>query len=158
RRTPASAVRLAALRPPHLRYLQRRRLDGRREPRSRIARRSLQLGRMVFVYDDNHITIDGPTELAYTDNVPERFAGYGWHVIELGEAANDLDVLERGLRDGMAEADRPTLIVLRSHIGYPSPNFTDSEKAHGNPLGADEVARTKEILGLPPEDFYAPDD
>jgi transketolase len=117
-----------------------------------------QLGRIVFVYDDNHITIDGPTELAYSDNVPERFKAYGWHVVELGEEANDLDVLERGLRDGMAETERPTLIVLRSHIGYPSPNFTDSEKAHGNPLGAEEIARTKEILGLPAQDFYAPDD
>src|SRR5262252_7611797 len=117
-----------------------------------------QLGRLIFVYDDNHITIDGPTELTYTDNVPLRFASYGWHVIELGEAANDLDALERALREGMADDDRPTLIVLRSHIGYPSPNLTDSEKAHGNPLGADEVAATKDILGLPQEDFFVPDD
>jgi transketolase len=116
------------------------------------------LGRMVFVYDDNHITIDGPTELAYSDDVPKRFEAYGWHVVQLGEAANDLDVLERGLREGMAEDARPTLIVLRSHIGYPSPNFTDSEKAHGNPLGVEEVARTKQILGLPAQEFYAPDD
>ncbi len=117
-----------------------------------------ELGRMVFVYDDNHITIDGPTELAYSDNVPERFTAYGWHVVQLGESANDLDTLEAGMREGIAEGARPTLVVLRSHIGYPSPNFTDSEKAHGNPLGADEVARTKEILGLPPEDFFVPDD
>jgi len=116
------------------------------------------LGRMVFVYDDNHITIDGPTELAYSDDVPKRFEAYGWHVVQLGEAANDLDVLERGLREGMAEDARPTLVVLRSHIGYPSPNFTDSEKAHGNPLGVEEVARTKQILGLPAQEFYAPDD
>jgi transketolase len=117
-----------------------------------------ELGRMVFVYDDNHITIDGPTELAYSDNVPGRFEAYGWHVVQLGEAANDLDALEAGLREGMAEATKPSLVIVRSHIGYPSPNFTDSEKAHGSPLGADEVARTKEILGLPPEDFYVPDD
>jgi transketolase len=118
----------------------------------------LQLGRIVFVYDDNHITIDGPTELAYSDNVPERFAAYGWHVVQLGEAAEDLDALERGLREGIAEEHKPTLIVLRSHIGYPSPNFTDSEKAHGNPLGAEEVAQTKAILGLPTEEFFVPDD
>jgi transketolase len=117
-----------------------------------------QLGRLIFVYDDNHITIDGPTELTYTDNVPLRFASYGWHVIELGEAANDLDALERALREGVGDDDRPTLIVLRSHIGYPSPTLTDSEKAHGNPLGAKEVAATKEILGLPQEDFFVPDD
>jgi transketolase len=117
-----------------------------------------RLGRLVFVYDDNHITIDGPTELTYSDDVPKRFEAYGWHVVELGEAANDLDALERGLREGMAERERPTLVVLRSHIGYPSPKVQDTAAAHGNPLGADEVARVKEILGLPPEDFYVPDD
>jgi transketolase len=118
----------------------------------------LGLGRLVYVYDDNHITIDGPTELAYSDDVPERFRAYGWHVLELGEVANDLDALEAGLRAAMAETTRPSMIVLRSHIGYPSPKFTDTAKAHGNPLGDDEVAAVKEILGLPPEDFYAPDD
>ncbi|HUI48499.1 MAG TPA: transketolase, partial [Acidimicrobiia bacterium] len=109
----------------------------------------LQLGRMVFVYDDNHITIDGPTELTYSDDVPRRFEAYGWHVVTLGEAANDLDVLEAGLREGIAEQTRPTLIVLRSHIGYPSPKVQDTAAAHGSPLGADEVAKVKEILGLP---------
>ena len=118
----------------------------------------LQLGRMVFVYDDNHITIDGPTELTYSDDVPRRFEAYGWHVVTLGEAANDLDVLEAGLREGIAEQTRPTLIVLRSHIGYPSPKVQDTAAAHGNPLGADEVAKVKEILGLPQSDFYVPDD
>jgi len=118
----------------------------------------LQLGRIVFVYDDNHITIDGNTDLAYSDNVPERFRAYGWHVVELGEVANDLDALEAGLRAGIAEDARPTLLVLRSHIGYPSPKVQDTAAAHGNPLGADEVARVKEILGLPAQDFYAPDD
>jgi len=116
------------------------------------------LGRLVFVYDDNHITIDGPTELTYTDDVPKRFEAYGWHVVELGEAANDLDALEGGLRAGMAEDARPTLVVLRSHIGYPSPKVQDTAAAHGNPLGADEVARVKQILGLPPQDFYVPDE
>ena len=118
----------------------------------------LKLGRMVFVYDDNHITIDGPTELAYSDDVPKRFEAYGWHVVRLGEVANDLDVLEAGLRAGIAEETRPTLLVLRSHIGYPSPKVQDTAAAHGNALGADEVAKVKEILGLPPVDFFAPDD
>jgi transketolase len=118
----------------------------------------LGLGRLIYVYDDNHITIDGPTELAYSDDVPERFEAYGWHVLQLGEAANDLDALEAGLRAAMAETSRPSMIVLRSHIGYPSPKYTDTAKAHGSPLGADEVAAVKEILGLPAEDFYAPDD
>src|SRR5271157_989023 len=99
----------------------------------------LRLGRLVYVYDDNHITIDGPTELAYTDDVPRRFEAYGWHVVELGEAANDLDALEGGLREAMRDAERPSLVILRSHIGWPSPKYTDTAFAHGNALGEDEV-------------------
>jgi transketolase len=118
----------------------------------------LGLGRLVYVYDDNHITIDGPTELAYSDDVAERFAGYGWDVVQLGEVANDLDAIEAGLRRGMAEAERPSLIILRSHIGWPSPKYTDTAHAHGDPLGDDEVAAVKGILGLPPDDFYSPDE
>jgi len=118
----------------------------------------LGLGRLVYVYDDNHISIDGPTELAYSDDVRSRFEGYHWHVVELGEAAEDLDALERGLREGMATDDRPTLVILRSHIGYPSPKYTDTAAAHGNPLGEDEVAKVKEILGMPSETFWVPDD
>jgi transketolase len=119
----------------------------------------LGLGRLVYVYDDNHISIDGPTELSYSDDVRKRFEGYGWHVHELGEVANDLEALEAGVRAGMAETDRPSLVVLRSHIGYPSPKYTDTAKAHGAPLGADEVAAVKEILGLPADqDFFVPDD
>src|SRR6202022_5038648 len=87
--------------------------------------RHLGVGRITCVYDDNHITIDGPTELSYSDNVPERFRAYGWHVVELGEVANDLDALEAGPRAAMAETGRPSLVILRSHIGYPSPKYTD---------------------------------
>ncbi len=119
----------------------------------------LGLGRLVYVYDDNHITIDGPTELALNDDAVKRFEAYGWHVDDLGEAANDTDVLETALLRAKAVEDRPSLIVLRSHIGYPSPKFTDSPKAHGNALGEDEVKITKEILDLPPDQtFYVPDD
>jgi transketolase len=119
----------------------------------------LGLGRLVAVYDDNHITIDGPTELSLTDDPVLRFRAYGWHVVEVGEVANDLEALERGLREGMAESDRPSVIVLRSHIGYPSPRFTDTPKAHGEALGEDEVRAVKEILGLPPDEhFFVPDD
>jgi transketolase len=118
-----------------------------------------QLGHLVAIYDDNHITIDGVTELTYTDDVPARFRAYGWDVRVLGEVSEDRDALERALREAAATEDRPMLLVLRSHIGYPSPNFQDSSKAHGDPLGADEVARVKEILGLPADqDFYVPDD
>jgi transketolase len=118
----------------------------------------LRLGRLVAVYDDNHITIDGPTELSFSEDVPKRFEAYGWHVVRLGETANDLDVLEAGLREGVAETARPTLVIVRSHIGWPSPRFTDTAKAHGEVLGADEVAAVKEILGLPAGDFVVPDD
>ncbi len=116
----------------------------------------LGLGRLVYVYDDNHITIDGPTELSYSDDVHQRFEGYGWHVVQLGEVANDLDALEAGLREGMAEAERPSMLILRSHIGWPSPKYTDTAHAHGDPLGADEIAVVKEILGLPQHDFFVP--
>src|SRR6266540_1939294 len=105
----------------------------------------LGLGRLVYVYDDNHITIDGTTELALSDEAGKRFEAYGWHVVRAGEVAEDTEALEAALREGIAEEDRPTLVILRSHIGYPSPKFTDSPKAHGEPLGADEVARVKEI-------------
>jgi len=119
----------------------------------------LGLGRLIAVYDDNHITIDGPTELALRDDAPRRFEAYGWHVVELGEAANDRDAIEAGLREAMAETERPSLVVLRSHIGWPSPRFTDTPEAHGSPLGADEVAAVKQILGLPPDEtFHVPDD
>jgi transketolase len=119
----------------------------------------LGLGRLVCVYDDNHITIDGPTELAYTDDRAARFAAYGWHVENLGEVANDTAALEAGLRRAMGVEDRPSLLLLRSHIGWPSPRYTDTSHAHGDPLGDDEVRATKEILGLPPEEtFWVPDE
>lgn len=119
----------------------------------------LGLGRLIYVYDDNHISIDGPTELALSDDPVKRFEAYGWHVDDIGEAANDLDLLEAALRGAADVDDAPSLIVLRSHIGYPSPRFTDTAKAHGDPFGADEIRVTKEILGLPPDmSFYVPDD
>ena len=114
----------------------------------------LGLGRLVYLYDDNHITIDGPTELSYSDDPRKRFEGYGWHVIEVGEVANDLDALEAGIREAIAEDRRPSLVVLRSHIGWPSPKYTDTAHAHGNPLGDDEVAAVKAILGLPVDETF----
>jgi transketolase len=119
----------------------------------------LGLGRLVYVYDDNHISIDGPTELALSDHAPDRFRAYDWHVETVGEIANDVDALEAALRRAMAVEDQPSLIVLRSHIGYPSPTYTDTAHAHGSPLGDDEVRRTKELIGLPPDEaFWVPDD
>jgi transketolase len=118
----------------------------------------LGLGRLIYVYDDNHITIDGRTEIALNDDAGLRFEAYGWHVDRLGEVANDTDALEAGLRRAMAVEDRPSLLILRSHIGYPSPHMTDNPKAHGSPLGEEEVRATKVIMGLPPDEtFWVPD-
>ncbi len=124
----------------------------------------LGLGRLLAVYDDNHITIDGPTELTYGDDAVGRFEAYGWRVRHLGEMANDVDGLEAAIREALDQpADgpdaKPTLLVLRSHIGWPSPKLTDSAEAHGNPFGAEEIAVTKGLLGLPPDQtFWVPDD
>ncbi|MDQ2727498.1 MAG: transketolase [Actinomycetota bacterium] len=119
----------------------------------------LGLGRLIYVYDDNHITIDGPTELTLNDDAAKRFESYGWHVEDLGEMANDVDGLEAALRRGMAEEDRPSMLILRSHIGYPSPHKMDTAAAHGSPLGDDEIRLTKEILGLPAdEQFWVPEE
>jgi transketolase len=119
----------------------------------------LGLGKLVVVYDDNHISIDGPTELSFSDDTAKRFAAYGWNVDRVGEIANDVDALEAALQRARVHEDRPSLLVLRSHIGYPSPTYTDTAHAHGNPLGDDEVRTTKEMLGLPPDEtFWVPDD
>jgi transketolase len=119
----------------------------------------LGLGRLVVVYDDNHISIDGPTELALTDDAAARFRAYGWHVEELGEAAEDLDALEAALRRAAEVEDRPSLLVLRSHIAYPSPDHTDDPEAHGYALKDDSIRAAKEVMGLPADEtFYVPDD
>ncbi len=106
------------------------------------------LGRLICIYDDNHITIDGPTELSYSDDAGMRFRSYGWDVDEVGEIANDLDALEAALLRAKTVTDKPTLIRLRSHIGYPAPNKTDTSAAHGEPLGEEEVRLTKQLMGM----------
>jgi transketolase len=115
---------------------------------------ALGLGRLTIFYDDNHITIDGVTELALRDNPAERFAAYGWHVQDLGEQANDLDALERATRAAMADTERPSLIIVRSHIGFPSPTMMDTREAHGSPFKPEAIAAVKEILGVPQEAFH----
>jgi transketolase len=117
-----------------------------------------RLGRLVCVYDDNHVTIDGPTELALGDDAATRFEAYGWHVESVGEIAEDLDALEAAVRRAIDVEDRPSLIVLRSHIAYPSPK-TDDPHTHGYALFDDEIAATKRVLGIPEnERFWVPDD
>ncbi len=116
----------------------------------------LGLGKLICVYDDNHITIDGITELAFTDHTADRFRSYGWDVVELGEVGNDLDALEAALLAAKAVTDKPSLLVLRTHIGYPSPDHTDDPHAHGLAFTAADVTRTKEVMGIPDEPFWAP--
>jgi transketolase len=119
----------------------------------------LGLGRLICVYDDNHVSIDGPTELALTDHAADRFRAYGWDVEDLGEVAEDLDVLEAALRRAATVEDRPSLLVLRSHIAFPSPTKTDDPEAHGYALKDDDIRAAKEVMGLPPEEtFYVPED
>jgi transketolase len=116
----------------------------------------LRLGKLTLIYDDNHVTIDGDTSRSFDENVGERFRGYGWRVLHVADG-NDLNAIDQALTDAGAESSRPTLIVLRTIIGYPAPSKQNSSKAHGEPLGADEVRRTKEILGWPlDQPFYIP--
>ena len=116
-----------------------------------------KLGRLIVVFDDNGITIDGSTGLACSDDVVKRFDAYGWKVEVLGEIGDDLDALERSLVDARDDSDeRPKLLVLRTKVGVPSPDWTGRHEAHGNPFTAEHVSRTKEVMGIPDEPFWAP--
>jgi transketolase len=117
----------------------------------------LGLSKLICVYDDNHITIEGKTDLAYSDDVVKRFEGYHWQVQDLGERANDLEALATAFSQAQQETGRPSLIVLRSHIGYGAPNMQDTKEAHGSPLGEDEIKATKRFYGWPEDKtFYVP--
>ncbi|MGK2949864.1 MAG: transketolase [Acidimicrobiales bacterium] len=118
----------------------------------------LGLGRLICVYDDNHISIDGPTDLSLSDDAAARFTAYGWHVDDLGEAAEDLDALEAALRRAAEVTDRPSLVIVRSHIAHPSPSKTDDPAAHGYALKDDEITEAKAAMGLPDQPFHVPDD
>src|SRR5438093_2208359 len=115
----------------------------------------LRLGNLVYLYDNNRITIEGSTSLAFTEDPSRRFEAYGWHVQEV--SGNDLDGVERAIRAARAVTDRPSLINVRTHIDYGSPNKQDSAKAHGAPLGERDVRRTKNNLDWPEDArFYIP--
>ncbi len=117
------------------------------------------LGKLVYFYDDNRITIDGTTSVSFTaEDRGARLAAQGWHVQHVGDA-NDLAALDEAIEAAKAETARPSLIVVRSHIAYPAPHAMDTAKAHGAPLGAAEVAATKEAMGWDPEKrFYVPEE
>jgi transketolase len=117
----------------------------------------LGLDNLCWVYDNNHITIEGSTRIAFTEDVAARFLGYDWNVLRVGDA-NDLDLIEHALRTFRGTRGRPTLIVLDSHIGYGSPHRQDTAAAHGEPLGEEEVRLTKRAYGWPEDaKFLVPD-
>ncbi len=119
---------------------------------------NLKLGKLICFYDDNRITIEGSTELAFTEDVGKRFEAYGWQVFRVGGDAEDLEALSETICEAQAETEAPSLIIVRTEIGYGSPNRQGTAKAHGEALGVEEVKLTKKNLGWPlaPE-FYVPD-
>ena len=117
----------------------------------------LGLGKLIYLYDDNEISIEGSTDLAFTEDVPARFRAYGWHVQEVD--GYDLDGIEVAIRAAQKETKYPSLIVCHTHIAYGSPNKQDTASAHGAPLGEEEVRLTKEALGWPPDAlFFIPEE
>jgi transketolase len=119
---------------------------------------TLGLGKLIYYYDDNNITIDGTTWISFTEDRGARFEAQGWHVQHVHDA-NDLGALREATANAQAETQKPSLIVVRSHIGYGAPHAVDTAKAHGAPLGEDEVRAAKEALGWDPDKkFYVPDD
>ncbi|MGA0557911.1 transketolase [Larkinella sp. VNQ87] len=118
----------------------------------------LQLGNLIYFYDDNHISIEGSTDLTFTEDVAQRFQAYGWHV-QVVPDGNDLEALYQAVKAAQEETTRPSLIKVRTHIGYGSPNKMDTAEAHGSPLGEDELRLVKENFGFnPDESFVVPED
>ncbi|GAG69086.1 unnamed protein product, partial [marine sediment metagenome] len=119
----------------------------------------LGLDNLIVVYDDNHISIDGNTDLAFTEDRAKRYEAYGWNVQEVGGDGNDMAAFEKALENAKREKQRPTLIKLRTHIAFGSPNKQDTAEAHGAALGDDEIRLIKERFGWDPEkSFYVPDE
>jgi transketolase len=114
----------------------------------------LELGNMIYLYDDNHISIEGSTEITFTEDVAQRFEAYGWHVQTITNG-NNIDAISEAVARAKAETKRPSLIKIRTHIGYGSPNKVDTAEAHGSALGVDEVKLVKEFFGFDPEKFFA---
>lgn len=115
----------------------------------------LQLGKLIYLYDDNHMTLSASTQLTFTEDVKKRFDAYGWHTQYIDDG-NDLAAIENAIKRAREETARPSLIMVRTHLGYGSPHRQDTFEAHGAPLGATEVKLTKQNLGWPEKDFYIP--
>ncbi|HAY65728.1 MAG TPA: transketolase, partial [Acidimicrobiaceae bacterium] len=110
-----------------------------------------KLGNLIAIYDDNRITIDGETNLTVSDDPQKRFEAYGWHVINIGDAAEDLSALEFGLKAARDETQRPSLLIMQSHIGYPAPNAVDTPGAHGAITDDSEIFAAKSAMGVDPD-------
>ena len=118
----------------------------------------LKLGKLIFFYDDNKITIDGSTSLAFSEDVGKRFEAYGWQVLRISDV-NDLNQISNAVSEGKKETNKPTLIATKTHIGFGSPNKQDTSSAHGSPLGDEEIKLTKKNLNWPEDKtFYIPDE
>src|SRR5262249_19225537 len=118
----------------------------------------LKLGKLIYFYDDNTITIDGHTDLAFSEDVGRRFEAYGWHVQHV-ENVNDLNALRRAIKSARDVMDKPSLVIVKTMIAYGAPNKHNPSEAHGSPLGEDEILLTKQNLGWPWEEpFYVPDE
>ncbi len=113
------------------------------------------LGKLIYLYDSNNITLDGSADMTFTEDVAARFRAYGWQTLEV-EDGNDIDGIDQAITAAKETRDRPTLIVIKTIIGYGSPNKGGTSEAHGSPLGADEIKLVKEFYGWPQEDFYVP--
>ncbi|MBS4035424.1 MAG: transketolase [Ignavibacterium sp.] len=113
----------------------------------------LKLGKIIFFYDDNGITIDGKTELAFSDDTKKRFEAYNWQVLNINDV-NDLDQIMKAVKSAQSEISKPTVIITKTHIGYGSPNKQDTASAHGSPLGEEEVKLSKKNLGWPEDKFF----
>ncbi len=114
-----------------------------------------KLGKLIYLYDSNNITLDGGTDMTFTENVRARYEAYGWHTLRV-EDGNDIDAIDAAIQAAKAVTDQPSLIEIKSIIGYGSPNKQNSSEAHGSPLGADEIRLVKEAYGFPQEDFFVP--
>ncbi len=119
----------------------------------------LKLGKLVYLYDANDVSLDGPCSLSFSEDVAKRYESYGWQVLRVENGDSDLPAIEKALHDARADTTRPSLVLVKTTIGFGSPNKAGTSSAHGSPLGADELVRTKEALGLDPrKEFFVPEE
>src|SRR3954452_3802710 len=119
----------------------------------------LKLGKLTFLYDDNRISLDGPTSLSFSEDVGRRFEAYGWHVHHIENGNTDVEGIDRALTAARADTGRPSIIIVHTTIGFGSPNKANTSEAHGSPLGPDEVKLTKKALGFDPDkQFFEPEE